>query len=96
MTVRIFHKYTDMIQNKCYILRLYPNDSQMYLINKTFGCCRLVYNLMLNDKNIYYKETKQNKKVSPNDYKENREYTGYPVLLGCDEDGSWEIVCFGQ
>ena len=29
-------------------------------------------------------------------YKENREYTGYPVLLGCDEDGSWEIVCFGQ
>ena len=63
-----------MIQNKCYILRLYPNDNQMSLINKTFGCCRLVYNLMLNDKNIYYKETKQNKKVSPKDYKENREF----------------------
>lgn len=29
--------------------RIYPNKKQADLINKTIGCARLVYNLMLND-----------------------------------------------
>ena len=29
--------------------RIYPNNEQIHLINKTIGCARLVYNLMLND-----------------------------------------------
>lgn len=29
--------------------RIYPNKEQINLINKTIGCARLVYNLMLND-----------------------------------------------
>ena len=29
--------------------RIYPNKNQSILINKTIGCARLVYNLMLND-----------------------------------------------
>ena len=32
---------------KAYKFRLYPNDNQRELINKTFGCSRLVYNYYL-------------------------------------------------
>ena len=33
-----------MVMYKAYKFRLYPNDNQKELINKTFGCSRLVYN----------------------------------------------------
>ncbi len=33
---------------KAYKFRLYPNDEQKKLINKTFGCSRFVYNYYLN------------------------------------------------
>lgn len=36
-----------MLVNKAYKFRLYPNKEQEILINKTFGCSRLVYNNML-------------------------------------------------
>ncbi|HGM3507480.1 TPA: helix-turn-helix domain-containing protein [Clostridioides difficile] len=29
---------------KAYKFRMYPNKKQKELINKTFGCCRFVYN----------------------------------------------------
>ncbi len=29
---------------KAYKYRLYPNKAQKELIDKTFGCCRFVYN----------------------------------------------------
>ena len=32
---------------KAYKFRLYPNDTQKLLINKTFGCARYVYNYYL-------------------------------------------------
>ena len=32
---------------KAYKFRLYPNDDQIELINKTFGCTRFVYNYFL-------------------------------------------------
>ena len=32
---------------KAYKFRLYPNDTQQLLINKTFGCARYVYNYYL-------------------------------------------------
>ena len=40
---------------KAYKFRLYPNDNQRELINKTFGCSRLVYNhyLSLNKEEGY-------------------------------------------
>ena len=37
--------------NKAYRVRLYPTQKQEVLINKTFGCVRLVWNTLL-DKNI--------------------------------------------
>lgn len=48
-----------MLINKAYKFRLYPNDEQKQLINKTFGCTRLVYNHYLNMKQELYKKDKQ-------------------------------------
>lgn len=36
-----------MMMNYRYNMRLYPNKEQKTLIDKTIGCCRLIYNLML-------------------------------------------------
>ena len=32
---------------KAYKFRLYPNEKQIILIHKTFGCVRLIYNYYL-------------------------------------------------
>lgn len=40
---------------KGYKYRIYPNDQQKQLIEQTFGCCRLVYNLALEVKMTAYK-----------------------------------------
>jgi putative transposase len=40
---------------KAYKFRLYPNGDQQQLIEKTFGCCRLVYNLALEVKMAAYR-----------------------------------------
>lgn len=39
------------------VLRVYPNEKQAELINKTFGCVRLVYNNCLNARQVHYKAT---------------------------------------
>ena len=36
-------------------VRLYPTEQQEVLMNKTFGCCRQIYNLHLNERNEYWK-----------------------------------------
>ena len=51
-----------MLVNKAYKFRLYPNQKQKELINKTFGSTRLVYNYYL-DKKIKEYET-NNKSLS--------------------------------
>ena len=33
--------------NKGVKFRIYPNKEQKNLINQTFGCCRLIYNMGL-------------------------------------------------
>lgn len=47
---------------KAYKYRLYPNREQEVLIQKTFGCCRFVYNHTL----AYRKELYETKKISIN------------------------------
>ena len=37
-------------------IRLYPTTEQEVLMNKTFGCCRQIYNLHLNERNEYWKK----------------------------------------
>lgn len=45
---------------KAYKYRIYPNRTQEQLIQKTFGCCRFVYNHFLNMKIETYKSEKKN------------------------------------
>lgn len=43
---------------RSYRFRLYPNRSQAELINKTFGCCRYVYNYYLSQRINSYRTSK--------------------------------------
>ena len=52
---------------------IYPTEEQKILLGKTFGCCRFLYNQMLNDKIQEYKKTKKMLKNTPAMYK--KEYT---------------------
>ena len=45
---------------KAYKYRIYPNKKQKEIINKTFGCCRFVYNYYLAKKIDLYKTNKEN------------------------------------
>ena len=45
-----------MEQMKAYKFRIYPNEAQKELIEKTFGCNRFVYNKMLSIQIESYKE----------------------------------------
>ena len=40
---------------KGYVFRMYPNEKQEELINKTIGCSRFIYNYFLDDKIKEYK-----------------------------------------
>ena len=42
---------------KAYKYRLYPTNNQAILLNKTFGCVRLVYNLMLDERKKHIEDT---------------------------------------
>ena len=52
----------EKMQPKAYKYRIYPTEEQQIFINKTFGCVRLVYNLMLNDRIRSYEEYKDDSK----------------------------------
>ena len=45
--------------NIAYRFRIYPNREQEVLLAKTFGCCRFLYNQMLNDKIREHEATKK-------------------------------------
>lgn len=46
---------------RAYRIRLYPNNNQKVLIEKTFGCCRKMYNEMLNERKQVYEQLKDNR-----------------------------------
>ena len=50
-----------MVINKAYKFRLYPNNKQKELINKTLGCTRFIYNYFLSIRENEYKENKKSK-----------------------------------
>lgn len=54
---------------KAYKYRLYPNEAQSMLLQKTFGCCRFVYNQTLDyRKKLYETENKSMNKFSCDQY----------------------------
>ena len=55
--------------NKAFKYRLKPNSSQEELIQKTFGCCRFIYNKMLADKIEAYRQNGINLRNTPAQYK---------------------------
>jgi len=60
---------------KAYKVRLYPDKTQEVLINKTFGCCRLIYNSMLEERMRVYQELKDDKTLLYKyNYKTEKEY----------------------
>ncbi len=69
---------------KAYKFRIYPTVSQEIFFNKSFGCVRKVYNLMLDDRMKAYQESKQNNSTkmtfqTPAQYKKD-----YPYLKEID------------
>ena len=58
--------------NKSYKFRIYPNKEQEILINKTFGCTRLIFNLMLNERKI--NNNPKPKYLTEKQYKEKYEF----------------------
>ena len=66
-------------KQKSYKFRLYPNQKQIVLFEKTFGCSRFIWNQMLADKIAYYKGTGKTLKNTPAQYKKD-----YPWLKEVD------------
>ena len=60
--------------NRAIKCRIYPNKKQREMFAKTFGCCRKIWNLMLNDKIEHYKSTKKMLDNTPAQYKKMKEY----------------------
>ena len=65
--------------NIAYRFRIYPTEEQKILLGKTFGCCRFLYNQMLDDKIREYEKTKKMLKNTPAMYKKE-----YPFLKEVD------------
>ena len=65
--------------NKAIKYRIYPNEKQIEMFIKTFGCCRKGYNLMLADKINYYEKYGTMLKTTPAQYKKK-----YPFLKEVD------------
>lgn len=68
-----------MKRQKGFKFAIYPTMEQKVLLEKTFGCCRFLYNKMLDDKIQHYQETKENVTITPARYKET-----YPFLKEVD------------
>ena len=63
-----------MLILKAFKYRIYPNSEQEILINKTFGCCRWMWNRMLSDKQAYYQENHKSITITPAHYKDEFEW----------------------
>lgn len=44
-------------------VRLYPNQEQEEILSKTFGCCRFIYNKMLEERKQVYEQLKDDKQA---------------------------------
>ena len=58
-----------MKQLKAFKYKLEPNQQQKVLINKTLGCCRFIYNQMLNETQSKYKLQDKSKNKTEKEYK---------------------------
>ena len=68
-----------VIQYTTLKVRLYPTKAQAELFEKTFGCCRYIWNQMLSDQQRFYAETGAHFIPTPAKYK-----SGAPFLKEVD------------
>lgn len=61
----------EMVANKAYKFRIYPNREQEILMQKTFGCVRFVYNHFLEDRIKAYEENGESRTF----FQQNKELT---------------------
>lgn len=54
-----------MKQYKAFKFRLYPTVEQASFFNKTFGCCRFVYNMMLSERIESYESAGKSSSRTP-------------------------------
>lgn len=75
-----------MIVQRALKVRIYPNETQKVLLLKTFGCCRLLYNLMLAEHKDVYERLKNNKReLYEYKYKTEKQYkVEYPFMSEVD------------
>ena len=66
---------------RAYNVRLYPNKQQEVLLGKTFGCCRKVYNCMLEARKKSYDATGTTCRPKPTDF-----YAEFPFLKEVDSN----------
>ena len=66
---------------RAYNVRLYPSKHQEVLLCKTFGCCRKVYNCMLEARKKSYEATGMQCQSKPTDF-----YTEFPFLKEVDSN----------
>ena len=64
---------------KAYKYRIYPTDTQVFFFTKTFGCCRFVWNKMLDEKMRAYQKKARIPRPTPAKYKKE-----YPFLKEVD------------
>lgn len=61
--------------NQAVKVRIYPTNLQREVFNKTFGCCRLLWNQMLAERNDTYRQLKDNSEAQrEHKYKTEKEY----------------------
>lgn len=72
--------------NVAYKFRIYPNAGQDEILNKTFGCCRFLWNHMLNERNDTYQRLKDDKEsLHSHEYKTEKQYKqDFPFLKEVD------------
>ena len=65
---------------------MYPTQDQQTMLNKTFGCCRKLWNEMLNERSETYNQLKDDKeKLYAHEYKTEKEYKQiFPFLKEVD------------
>ena len=64
-----------MKKNKGIKVRIYPNQQQQELLNRTFGCCRFLHNKMLEERKSVYETLKDDKdQLYSHKYKTEKQY----------------------
>ena len=84
-----------MMLNNALKVRIYPNEIQTIQLNKTLGCSRAIYNMMLHERISFFEENKNDRqKIHEHKYKEISAYKKeYEWLKETDSQAlAWEKV----